>query len=346
MADSEAPSLWLQVALAAALAGVPPLVGVAAVLLGDESAPGAVLLASEPAWWVGALSVLFGAGVKRSHLGAAALGGVALQAALLRLPVQATPPRPADARVVAHAERCEPHVSAPEGRVRVAHWSAVAGVRPDELAALNADLWVITDLPDPEQASAFGRPVGAPVQHSPEGGGVAILVPGGSFRACGRADREQIALPVPPGAPDPGVALLAHPELPDGRVLPVVAFNLPFPKESAPRYGEWIASAADWTATLAAAAGPAVVLTGTSTTHSTSRGFLGRFSGAGLLAAPSQATWPAALGPLPAPALYHRDRAWHGHGWQVVQATTHRVGGAHLAYVLEVEARASATATR
>ncbi|TNE91757.1 MAG: hypothetical protein EP330_04275 [Deltaproteobacteria bacterium] len=256
------------------------------------------VLVLEPLLWLIACAMglhLLASG--RTAYGTAVLVGWLLFAATLRFPVS---PRRPDAEVQLALSQCTDVSSRMRDDLKVisADWSPdLAGT----LAPLDADLLVISGIPEPE----VGR-LAVLLERTapPHPSGTALFVRG-DVQSCAGAT----TVPLPGGF----TALARVGDQP----VPVIALD-----HAQARELEGLAAGARDLAS------PYTVVLGSTLTHGTFRRAESWLHGVRLASAPHKATWPAQLGTLPFLPLYHADRLWVGPGWRVARIETARVPGA------------------
>lgn len=206
--------------------------------------------------------------------------------------------------------------------VRVMLWTVRPG-RPPDASALNLemeqpDLVVITGTADVGLGRTLQRALG----------GEALSIPGaapesdmliavrGAFQFCGGEDDHWV---LELGSEAGGArAVASFPEIAGAGILPLVALRLSGPGALA-EWGGWperLASAGDGVSGLASAlASRQILVVGDVHAPRTFARLGGALRGAGLAAARTPPSWPAALGPLPMLPLHPLDQVWMGPAW-------------------------------
>lgn len=307
MPKPERPPILLTLAVAAGLFVGPPVLAVLTLLVADGARAGLLVLWGEPLWWV-LLLTLSGwlVAEQRWVLGGATGAGLVAGALLLRVPVvffgAAIEPS-------AEVDRTWLDPAPPVRAAQVDAWRAGGLPLPD----VDPDLLLLFDTA-PVPGAAW-------LEHE-DGRGLAVLAAEGLDDLGGEPQR---ALPLPGGR-----ALLVGARA-GGGVVPVVVAQLDDGHPAALRLG-----ASALASLVTSLDTNLVVLALSAPVHSTFRRFPAILGSAPVAPASSRATWPARIGSLPVPPLYHTDTLWLGSAWEPARVHRHRYGSSHLALSAEL----------
>ncbi|MCB9792443.1 MAG: endonuclease/exonuclease/phosphatase family protein [Alphaproteobacteria bacterium] len=347
--------------VAAILAGSLAVIAAALVVarLADTTAPSLMVLISEPALWLLLVALALNAALARRWGGAlvAAVALVALGGALRRPSAPVVPTMtPEEASPV--VRECASRATTPNAELRIATWNT-GGLEDGAGLALtvldlDADIIVLQEVPGQAQIDAVvdvlemglrSRGVSGEAA-SVEGlwvpamgsGGMGLVVQGGWFGVCGSEELDRWSFELPAAEGRRALATLVFPKVHGVGFMPVVAAHLDRPADlvELPGWSQRIAESGERLGGFVRALdAPSTVLLGDFNTHGTFSHFSALLSGAGLRAAASPPTWPAALGGVPTLPLYQLDRVWAGPSWDVTSVETRRTltPSDHLAVV-------------
>ncbi len=183
------------------------------------------------------------------------------------------------------------------------------------------------------------------------GQGLGLIVRNGEFSYCGDQDRWPVELPAASGRVAHGALVFATFErqgaIREYDLVPLMGLHLDRPA-SPLEMADWPERLTDSAQTIAgfvrALNSSNLIIAGDTNTHGTFRELPGAMKGAGLIAVPPRASWPARLLGIPALPLYQLDRVWHGTGWTTRDVRTLRGRGAHLGVLATLDPVQSATA--
>ena len=183
------------------------------------------------------------------------------------------------------------------------------------------------------------------------GQGLGLIVRNGEFSYCGDQDRWPVELPAAGGRLAHGALVFATFErqgaIRDYDLVPLLGLHMDRPTSPVEMAG-WPERLTDNAETIAgfvrALNSSNLIIAGDTNTHGTFRELPGALKGAGLIAVPPRASWPARLLGIPALPLFQLDRVWHGPGWTTRDVRTLRGRGGHLGVLATLDPVQSATA--